>query len=355
MELLDVMLVKDWQISGAGPNFGKYELLRFEYEEIEARTSLTEAPVMGKYCKVLMLTATGYEVELFQLVDNQWQTRGIQTVGKGWDTLPISTIKNNDPWVRDLAEIALALFNEMSAWFNLLNTQAFQRVILSGSFSPQHKFAISEYAWGVAPPGTTTTVIDSAPTAQHTDAIDRLIDMFYRVGFNRTRGLSAGSNEAPSASTLREMNIELITILKTAATEIESVVNNALKHVALFKGKKDFKGKIQISKDFAPEDVEAATTRWLAYKDDIKKVDPWYKAELKRLAEQEGFSEEEEKEIFEAIEKLEAASLMDPLKGFGAFINDGPKGTEQAGDDEDQEPRGSSGSPDRAAESVPGA
>lgn len=319
LELLDVLSVPDWQVD----EDGSFQALRYEYKAIPPRTSLTEQPEQKDYCKVLAAIDGQYMQLVYRREGSEWVEEQRIPI-PNWAELPVSAILHNEPWVKDCAELQLALFNLMSAWFNGLNTQAFQRVLISASgATEQTKISISEYSWSIIPEGSAVTTIEPASDASLVNAMAWTINQMYRVAFNRTRGLSDASQESPGADTLREMNAELISLLKVALTEIEAVLNRALAHYARMKGIADFQGKIEFDKDLSVEDVEKATSRFLAYRDEIRKVLPWRKAHLKKVASAEDFAEDEMKEILAAIDKLKDEPMLNPLAGMDPFINGG--------------------------------
>jgi hypothetical protein len=303
-ELKDNLAVKDWQFFDEGEKRGKYQWLRDEYSLIEPRTSPLEKPRNAEYCKVYTVANGVYEQELYKKDDNgDWKSLGPLPIS-GWDELPAATIRTNESWCEGVAELQLVLFNLMSAWYNQLNMQAHQRGILAGDMGEKHQISISEYTWAIVPAGTVPHIFEPSSTEPLTDAIDRTIDQIYKVAYNRNRGLSSDSKEAPSESTLREMNDELVTLLLSAMTQIESLINEGLRFYAKFKGIEDFKGKVSFSHDLTSEDVTKRMELYSIYRDEIRKVESWRKAELKKASLQMGYSDEEQKEIEDDIEAL---------------------------------------------------
>lgn len=338
MELLDRLAVKDWQFFTDGKNRGKYEWLRHEYCSVAPRTSSRSKAETEIYCKEYTVASGSYAQDIYKLEDGKW--KAVDSVPIGGDELPISTIRANEPWVDDLSEIALVFFNVTSAWYNQLNTQAFQRGILAGDLGEKEKIAISEYTFATVPTGTTVDVIEPASTDAHTSAMNITMDQFYRVGFNRSRGMAADSKEAPSDQTLREMSSELIALLITAMSQIEGLVNESLTHYARFNGIEDFQGKVTLSRDIASDDVMKQAEIFAIYRDEIRKVLTWRKAELKKVSLQMGYSDDEAREIEREIDALKLEEPLDPLD----VTNDGKEKANQASSNESDKPVGSEGS-----------
>lgn len=352
MELLDRLQVKDWQYFESGANRGKFEWVRYEYKLVAPRTSSREAPEIEEYSKEFTAVSGTYEQQIYKLDDGKWVEQDTIPF-PGWDEIPVATIRANEPWVKGVAEQQLVLFNIMSAWYNQMNTQAFQRGILAGDLGPEHKIAISEYTWGIVPVGTTATVIEPSTTEPLTGGMNMTVDQMYRIAFNRSRGLSSDSKEAPSEETLREMNAELISLLITAMGQIESLVNEGLRFYAKFKGNENFTGKITLSRELTADDVMKQADVYSIYRDDIRKVLSWRKAHLKKVALQMGYSDEEIEEIEADIEKLKDEPLINPMI---QMLNGRPnkKEAETTGNSAKNAIGDESGGADRKASPIPG-
>lgn len=314
MEIIDVLDMKDWQMSSLPSRVGKMDWIRYEYEVIEPRGSAQEEPEEKEYCRFLLRNNETGEVTVEVYVEDEdseeWNLVSSAVPLVGFSELPIAVAYNNVSWVKDVAELQLVLFNLMSAHYNLLNTQAFQRVFVSGDLQDRHIMSISEYAVSVLPADAQPYVIQPTDTQSLLKAIDTTIDQLYRVAFNRTRGVPTDSREAPGASTLREMSQELIALLIQAVGEIESVVNQALKNYAIFKLGAErggqFNGRVTLSRDITAEDIGLQIQMFLAYRDEIRNIPEWRKAHLKKVAVSMGYNNNERLDIVEAIDGLGA-------------------------------------------------
>jgi hypothetical protein len=307
MEIIDTLELKDWQLASEKSRYGLYDAIRYEYEVIAPRTSLSEEPEEQEYTRILQRTEDGQVVVSIYRENEEteeWEPISIDIPLVGFSELPVAITVNNVSWVKDVAELQLVLYNLMSSYYNQLNTQAFQRVFVSGDLQDKHLISISEYAVSVLPQEAKPYVIEPSSTEALINAIQSTMDQLYRVAFNRTRGMSAGSNEAPGAATLREMSTELIALLIHAVGELEGCVNQALKHYARFKGIEDFKGRVTFSRDITADDVNQQIQMFLAYRDEIRNVDSWRKAHLKKVAATMGYNEQELSQIVSDIDDI---------------------------------------------------
>lgn len=303
MEIIDPLELKDWEVG----EDRKYNGIRYEYEVIAPRASFTEEPEEVEYCKILERKNGGVFVSIYRENEEteEWEAVSVDIPLDGFTEIPVSITVNNVSWVKDVAELQLVVYNLMSAYYNQLNTQAFQRVFVSGDLQDKHLISISEYAVSVLPQEAKPYVIEPASTEALLGAINASVDQLYRVAFNRTRGVSMGSNEAPGAATLREMSTELIALLIHAVGELEGALNDALKHYARFKGVADFQGRVTLSRDITADDVNQQIQLFLAYRDEIRNIDSWRKAHLKKVAATMGYSEDELASIITEIDELQ--------------------------------------------------
>lgn len=337
MEMLSVLDVPDWQFAAGGAKSGTFDSLRYQYQAIAPRKRLTEEPKMVDYCKVLELQENAYVQSIYKKEGENW-VLDKQVPFRKWDAIPVATVVGNEPWVKDIAELQLLLFNYISGWSNLINASCFQKIfmIIPGA-NEKHQIAVSEYAYPILPENSDVKTIDSADVSAHTDGIAWAVNQMYRVAFNRTRGLSDSSEEAPGADTLREMNAELADLLKGALTEIEAVTNQAINFYARFKGKADFKSEVKFDLDLAPEDMAAQTALFVTYRDEIRKLLSWRKAHLKKVALKEKFDEQETKDILQEIDALKLEPVPDPMAGFGPFVK-GADGRSEEGQQQQRPP-----------------
>lgn len=322
MEIVDVLDLKDWQVSSEQGRVGKMDWLRYEYEVIAPRTSAMEEPEEKEYCRVLWRDSVTGEVGVEVFMENEeaesWEQVQSSQPLIGFRELPVAIAHNNVSWVKDVAELQLVLFNLMSAHYNLLNTQAFQRVFVSGELQDKHLISISEYAVSVLPQDARPFVIEPTDTESLVKAIGATMDQLYRVAFNRTRGVAMDSREAPGASTLREMSTELISLLIQAVGELESVINQALKHYAIFKLGAErgaqFQGRVTLSRDITAEDIGLQIQMFLAYRDEIRNIESWHKAHLKKVAVSMGYNNDERLDIISEIDGLpDAPEAQEPV------------------------------------------
>lgn len=309
IEVVDVLAAKDWQLITTGPDAGKFRWLRWEYEEVAAREEPTEAPANVTYSKVYKQTGQGTVIATYQLGEGgKWDLVDESPLG-GWKELPITSLVGNDPWVKDAAEVCLQTYNLMSARFNQLNAQAFQRVIIAGNNQSKQMVSISEYGWATVAEGSTVTVVQPTDTVALNTTIGEMIEATYTVVFNRLRTLPADSKEAPGAETIREMKEEFYSLLSVAVDEIEQITRSFIRHYAMFKLGTDkgakFDGEVVFAKDFTVEDFAQQSELFAVFRSYIDEIDPWLKANLEKVARKQNLPKEKMPEIIKGIEGYE--------------------------------------------------
>ncbi len=204
------------------------------------------------------------------------------------------------PWVKDVAEQQLKVFNAES-WHDVaLHHQAYQRIYITGNLTQEQKTALTSFTVFFLPESATMGAIEPGNLSGMKERIDSAIRNLYRVAFNKTLTLSSDSKESPGAETLREGKEELINLVKSTAGDIDDVMNEAIDHYARFKGVKNFKGKIKLNTDISTEDIDKQIALFAANQDAIKKVDIWHKSYLKKVAESQNLPNLEE--ILKAID-----------------------------------------------------
>ena len=134
LSVIDVLEVKDWQALESAQN--RLEAFRQEYRAVERRASLLDTPSEASYCKVYSLgpDGAGVQVQIYRKEDGEkkpWVLQSTQPLAVA--ELPIALLADNEPWVKDVAEQQRSLLNHLSAWLNLLNAQAFERVFIAGA------------------------------------------------------------------------------------------------------------------------------------------------------------------------------------------------------------------------------
>jgi hypothetical protein len=356
LEVLDVLSVPDWQFAEVGPRTGKYDIVRYEYSVIAPRASMTEKPKEVKYCRVTSLEEGEVIVRIYQRDEEKKDWVLTEKRPLDLPELPVVTITTNESWIKDVSELQLVVFNLMSAYYNQLNTQAFQRIMVAG-LDNDSAIAISEYAISRIPLEARPFIIEPSSMSAHMDAAAMTIEQIAKVAFNRTRSLASDSKEAPGADTIAEMNAELMALLRQALEEMESLINSALKIYAMYKLGPEkgaaFTGRVEFSKELDVKAVSERIELFLTYRDEIRKVLPWRKAELKRVAAEMGYDDEDLTEITAGIEALKDEPMINPLMGMSPFMaKKEDDGTNEEGETDQEEAKPGSEEADNATGST---
>lgn len=329
-QLLDVLDVHDWQFMDQGGKLAKLKNIRTECLHDKRRETLSEKPGIELYSYQRDLVNGVYVTTVYVGEEGKdgkksWRVEKVIAL-PGWSELPVAHLRT-DPWLHDVSQQSLRIFNLESALDCGLDTQAFQRIFVASDMSDKQKLAFSEYAVNFLPNGSAVTVINpSSPTSLHA-RIDQSINYLYKVAFNRSHGLTQDSKEAPSAESTNAMNEERIAMAIAGVDDIENVVNEAIRHWAMFQGIKDFQERITIGRNITVENVESQIAIFQAYGDAIRKVPTWYKAHLKRVAEREGHSEIEDikNEIDDLDPEQDQAQIEETRAKLLKKVNDGGK------------------------------
>jgi len=321
---IDPLDIPDWETeSMPGDRFGDLNALRCIYHLVEPRTSLTQEPVTREYTKLLLMNDGGkYAVQTYvrpddftgagnEVVDRAFGQKGSSSdwilVGEEVETdleeIPIATITRTS-WMEQVIPQALQLHNLQSVWDNILLFQAHQRGFIAGTFQMEDgKPAIqTEYAFHLLPENATVTIVDPANTSSIEKRYEVVLGNMFRTVFNQNRVMNTESKGIASFQTIREMKEEFLTAARNAAQDIENVANEAIQHWALFKGIKDFQGKIQLGNDLELKDIEHEIEVMQLAADRIRRHPKWNKEVDKKLAQSMNLNN-----IDEILEEIEAA------------------------------------------------
>jgi len=301
-EMLDPLCVKDWQRKESGG----YDFVRYEYDLVAPRESALKKPEMGRYSKIYQLQDSAVEVLTFK------QDRGDQNQSKqgswvqssakplsGWDELPIVGIEE-ESWIKDVAPLALKVFNLDSVLDNIHLFQAHQRVFLIGNLSDEQKRAVAEFTVGFLPEGSVVHTIEPAVTTSLEARRERAVMDLFKVAFDQSRSVAADSAQVESADTQREGKEQILALVKAQTESIENLMNGAIRHWAKFEGRADFDGKVHLNAVDTIEDLNQQISLANAFRDDIANYPTWKKAVLKKFATEQNLPEI--KEILEEIE-----------------------------------------------------
>lgn len=314
MEILDPLEVVDWTYSDKADQVGQLSGLRTEYKLIEPRANILDKPVMATYSRVFSLKDGAYAQQLYKqksatdLKSGKWELQSdikISSINK----LPISLI-DSDSFISDASEMQLLVFNLMSAESSALNSQAFQRIFVSGNMSEKAKIFFNEYMVNFLPEGANVQIVEPYNSAPLSEAVLRAIDWTFKVAFNQVNGLSGDSKESPSAETRKELKDEFIAIIQTAITELEDIINESVNNYALMKGEGE-QERVKLDKNISSDDIERELAIWQAHADDFKQITSLRSAVLKKHVKSFGLHEEEQ--ILNDIDntKLQSVNTQD--------------------------------------------
>jgi hypothetical protein len=305
------LALRDWQMREDAEQ--EFEMIRYEYHEVQRRSDLTQKPVLELRSVVLKKSpGGGITLRIYKQKD-----AGV-TDGKRWELVEERGIPQlehlpvvgcfDETWVRGVAEMQLQLFNYMSAYSNQLNHSAFQRHVFSGPVGDEDVKTWGDNAALIVPQGTQVTTIEPADMTGHERAIELTIQWLFKVGFNRIQSLAANSKAVAGADTIREMKDELLSLVQGKIEEIENAVNRMVKHYAVYvygpeKGAK-FDGRVTFSRDVSIEDVEQLIEMVTLVRRDIDEIPSWRKAVLKKFAQKMDLPDKDEERILKDIEAL---------------------------------------------------
>lgn len=329
-EEIEPLDLKDWQYL---PNGKGLQFVRYEYVQVEARQSATEKPQEVLYTELLQLTGLS-QVEAMKYKQVKAADGAAEwvlvssTILTGLTAIPFKILGEGESWVKDSAQIILALYNKESSRDNILYYQAYQRLFIIGVNDEQHKRQLSEYSIGFLPDGASVQAIEPGSITSLSEAIAQDKDELLKVAFNNTRNIAAESKVAEAADTQQAGKEGLVSLILAHIETIETFANQIIADYAAYKGIKDFQGRVTFSRDIKVEDIDKEIQTYAALRDDINQVPLWKKAFLKKVAASQNLGQIEE--INQAIDAVSttAPSVLGGGVGQRLLANFGGVGGE---------------------------
>lgn len=322
---LSPLEIKDWLLDSSVPSVKKYKAIRWEYFAEKERESILEKAVLQRQCQAFQIK-NGAVVDMRFVADGSgenpdWEITS-ETPLNGFKEIPIAFV-NSDSWLYGVDEQQLRLFNLESSLDCQLNSQAFQRIFISGMTSEKAKVTISEYIINFLPEGANVVIAEPTNPVALMARIEQVSSLLFKVAFNRQFVLSPTSKEAPGADTTKAMREEQLALVLNAIDDLEMLLNKAIQHYALFKNKKNFKGKVTLSRDVDELDIERAIQLAQSVYDDMKQYPTWFKEFLKSVAKKMQLGDEEE-----ILKEIDAGSAAGP-KSLKSIIENRLNGNNQ--------------------------
>lgn len=309
-ELVEPLNLPAWSFLGEGQSFERYRWVRTEAEILEPWTDPTDKPVVRRYSKVYRLDGSGLVVDIYRgpnaaekvSIDPNWELLDSKPVGIG--EIPIACL-DKDSWMKDVSRKALQLFNLESSLDNQLNFQGYQRAFAAGAFKEGDSIVMNEAGLVCFPEGTNIQVVEPTNPVALMNRINGVTATLFQIAFYRTRVLPSDAKAIESSDNQRESKEEFLSCIINAATQIEGLANQAIRHYAAFKGMTDFEGEIKIDKDITVEDWDQVIGNISAFYSDIKAHSRWYKSTMKKVATQMNLAD-----IDEIVEEIESVDIQ---------------------------------------------
>lgn len=329
--VLNPLDVKDWQVFGEGKNLKKLETIRTEYLVNKRRSNLHQKPVQEIESRIRSLVGGVYRTEILSSPKDgvkTW-TRAGQVEAQNWQELPIAYCMT-EPWLNNVAQLCLSIFNLEASLDSGLNAQSIQRTYIAGDNDDKVKMKISEYGVIFLSAGSTVSTVEPFDSSPLSNRIDQKLRQLQRTAFNRAHALPDDSRESPSVDSQRKAQEETVALAKAAISDLENVVNQMVQHWAAFMNIPNFKGRIKLGRDIQLESVQEKIQIFQAYVNDIRKVPTWYKGHLKRIAERDNLAD-----MPKVIAEIDALKIGEPenqqveTRGriLGGLRNDGQRET----------------------------
>lgn len=287
-QAISPLAIKDWQVDKSIPSIKRYKAIRWEYTAEQERDGLESAPVDALYSQ-------SFRLKDGKVYDKRYRSEGERASNlwvlereaelQGWQELPIAFIES-ETWLKEVSEQQLKLFNLESALDSQLNSQAFQRIFITGVTSEKAKVMLHEYVINFLPEGSAVTIAEPTNPVALQDRIAQTGSLLFRVAFNRAFTLNEASKESVGADSAAAMREEQTALVLNAIDDLELLINRAIQHYAKFKNAKNFKGKVVLSRDVDEMDLDKTIQLAQSVYDEMKKSPTWIREYLKAVADE---------------------------------------------------------------------
>lgn len=327
MELLNPLAVKDWSFEENDPlRLGALNMLRHEYEIVMPRTESTK-PEVRKYSDTLSVQGGRYVV-FRDTISGDNSSPYSKAEGSVWEReeqfqtglseIPVSMIEA-ESWIKDVCEETLRVYNLRSSKDNIEYYQAYQKIFVTGVTTQEQQKALSENIVALLPAGATWGSIEPVDTTTLERSIQQGIDNAFKVGLNLGRQLPADSRAAQGEGSQAEEKKNSYMLVESALDDIETLVNDCMENYAAFKGRPNWEGHIELSRDVGEKDFNEFIQLWQAFSDALRGSEIVKKAALQKVIERLELPIESD-DLQLAIEQAAGASEPRPegdlLQGF---------------------------------------
>jgi hypothetical protein len=317
LEMIPPLSVPDWSLESKDPaRNGRMNSFRQVYRHIEPRESVEQQIKQSTRCDIYVRREGSFEIRKYV---QQTGADGKPVMKDGepvWESpqgdssliqvpQPEITIAwlMSESWINNVAEENLRHFNIRSNSDNILYNQGYIKTYLAGKGldDQEAQQLISEYSNILLPDGTTVTFSPQWKIADYKDAYAEAIDNAFKLGLNQHRSLPSDSRATMAADSMVEEKDNLYAIVESSVEQVETLVNDALRMYAAYKGRKDFEPGFELC-DVKVDDVESWLKLYQATRNDLIKLSSFGKATAKYVIPKLNFAEDDTAKLLDEVE-----------------------------------------------------
>lgn len=304
LEVVCPMKFVDWSFEYEDPKrINKLNFCRLEYYEQAKRLSATDEPkkelISVEYkIKENKLVKIKYKlVEKTNKNDKQgdsWEVVS-EDVYDDWDEIPI-TVMILESWVKDLNPHVLKYYNLESVIDNICLYQAHQRVFLIGDISKTQLLGASEYCYANLPLGSSVTTIEPGDTTSTESRLASVLNNIFRIAFNQSRMMSSDSKVGQAVESIKQEKEGVYSLIKAQAEVYESIINDALRLLAKYKGNDSLQPQFKFNLDIDENNIDSFVKLVSLFRDEISKLPSVRKKLVTKAITDIGIDQDEETE-----------------------------------------------------------
>lgn len=330
-ELISPLAFKDWGfLSNTGVTHDKFAFCRLEYQELEDRASSKDAPVINTYSKEYSLNEGYLTVTKYKKTKSDkgeadyWEEVSVDEL-RDWDEIPI-VAKFGESWLKDVSPHLLKYYNTESVIDNIVLHQAHQRIIFIGDIQGEDAMNLSETSINVLPSGSSVTVISPTDTSAIDNRLNKILSNIFRIGLNMLK-MQLDSAQVESSDTLKQVKDGAIALIQAEIESVETIVNEAIRLFAKYKGQQDFTAGIKFNVDDLENSIDEAIKLISVFRDDVRDLPKLKKSLLNWFIDRFDLGDKEElkAEVEQMIDSQSRANQEDIRQQLYQGLLDGSK------------------------------
>jgi hypothetical protein len=339
LEHIHALDLKDWIVESQDPDrLGRFNMVRYEYYVIKERANETEPPQRKLRSRVYILLDDGVHVRVYEAQEDEkgniqkqddkikWKLLSDDTLGDGdaqLQEVPIAML-NASSWLEDVIGESKRYHNARSTKDNVLLSQGYREDYFIGMpLDGNYIDKLGENIKTFLPDGVTVESLDPVDVGPYESHLEDAVNNIFKIGLNMLRLLPSDSRAVQGADSVQAEKDNIIAAVESALNEMQAMVDDITRMIAIFKDKPEFDGQIKLNKDISQDDVETFLRVVLAFRNEIATNPEWNTATLRKAVKKQNLPKEDEDRVLETLAEADTSVVsQQPAQTVGQRLLD---------------------------------